>query len=109
MNKTFYVQVIPYKSQLTLWMESIASFPFRFVGVVQPSETVHVRLSLMDDFIEVKPSSDFVLMSLVAPGHTGGGESTGLSPAKTRMGDPNKILLVEKASLSVHPKLSGLS
>ena len=94
-------------------MESISSFPFRFVGLLQPSETVHVRLSLMDDFIEVKPASDFLLMSLVAPGHnTDRGDRQGhspLPPAETRMNDPSEILLVEKASLSVHPKLSGLS
>ena len=94
-------------------MESITSFPFRFVGLLQPSETVHVRLNLMDDFIEVRPASDFLLMSLVAPGHNAGrGDRQGhipLPPAETRLNDPSEILLVEKASLSVHPKLSGLS
>lgn len=67
----------------------------------------------MDDFIEVKPASDFLLMSLVAPGHnTDRGDGKGYTPlpqAETRMNDPSEILLVEKASLSVHPKLSGLS
>lgn len=114
MNILYVVKVIPYKSQLTLWMESIASFPFRFVGIAQSSETVQVRLNLMDDFIEVKPASDFLLISLVAPGQADraerdGGNRTEQSLVKTPLIVPGNILLVEKASLSVHPKLSGLS
>jgi hypothetical protein len=49
--------VMPYQSPVTLFMDSVAKFPCRVVGLCAPSEVVTVHVPMMTEYREPKATS----------------------------------------------------
>lgn len=44
--------IIPYQSSVTVVMESIVRFPLYMLGLTESNELLHLRLTLLNDFVE---------------------------------------------------------